>query len=317
MKILVTGSNGLVGNSFRRLSRSFPAHQWIFATRQSCNLTDATSVLSFFRSTRPDIVIHLAAKVGGLFMNIDNNLRMYTENAAIDSNIIQACVDTGVSKCVMCLSTCVFPDCVCDSFSEEDLHRGEPHDSNNGYAYAKRITEILTRLYMKSGVSTKFYCVSPTNMYGPNDNFNLQNAHVVPALIMKAHRIYASESEQSLHVYGSGEAKRQFMYVDDLATVIMKLLFEYEGAPGHFIVAPPDEHSINQLAEIICEQTSIPRVISHTVHRSGDEGQRRKFACANKLLSLPCMEDFQFTPLPEGIRKTIQWLRNNYEDARM
>ncbi len=314
MKILVTGADGLVGNAFRRIQQSYADHEWVFVTRRMCNLENKIDVNNLFDIEEPDVVIHLAAKVGGLYMNIRNNLTMYKENVAINTNIIDACVDYNVSKCIICLSTCVFPDRVCESFTEEDLHMGEPHDSNNGYAYAKRQAEIYSRLQMKRGCHTKFYCVSPTNMYGPNDNFELNNSHVVPALIMKAFLIYASESESSLVVKGSGLAKRQFMYVDDFANIIMRLILGYDGPESHFIVAPDWEHTINDLAIIICRSMKIHDTIVHTPVEN--EGQMRKFANANKLLSLPCMDDFQFTPLDEGIQTTVDWVKNNGSTMR-
>ena len=180
--------------------------------------------------------------------------------------------------------------------------------SNNGYAYAKRHAEVLSRMHMKAGCATKFYCISPTNMYGPNDNFSIINGHVIPALIFKAYRIFASESESSLHLKGSGNALRQFMYVDDFAEVIMRLL-SYEGEERHFIVAPNVEHSIKDVAKMICRSMNIHDILVHT--HVEDEGQRRKFANANKLLSLPCMDGFQFTPVEEGIHQTVNWVKNN------
>lgn len=309
MRILVTGSNGLVGNAFRRIAEIYNEHEWVFATRSMCNLLIKSEVSHMIDMENPDIVIHLASKVGGLFMNINNNLSMYNDNMKINTNIIEACVEYNIPKCILCLSTCVFPDRVCDSFTEDDLHMGEPHNSNNGYAYAKRQAEIISRLHMKAGCTTKFYCVSPTNMYGPNDNFNIEDAHVVPALIMKAYNIHASESESNLVIKGSGNAKRQFMYVDDFAEIVMRLLFSYDGSDRHFIIAPNEEHSINDLAKVICRKMGIHDTLSHT--SVSDEGQRRKFANANKILSLSCMHDFQFTPLEEGIRKTVEWVKNN------
>lgn len=314
MKILVTGADGLVGNAFRRISDAYTQHEWIFSTSSTCNLLNKHDVYHMLDVNEPDVVVHLAAKVGGLYMNINNNLDMYKDNVKINTHIIDGCVKYNIPKCFLCLSTCVFPDRSCDSFTEDDLHMGEPHDSNNGYAYAKRQAEILSRMYMKDGCVTKFYCISPTNMYGPNDNFSLSHGHVIPALVFKAYKIYASESESSLPVIGSGNALRQFMYVDDLAEVIMRLMMSYDGPERHFIVAPNVEHSINQVAKMICKSMNIHDILVHTPVQN--EGQRRKFANANKLLSLPCMDDFQFTPVEEGIQKTVDWVKANGANIR-
>ncbi len=309
MKILVTGSNGLVGNAVRRTQ--LDGVEYVFITHADGDLRKPNDVDAMIANHRPDVVLHLAAKVGGLFMNMNNNSDMFRDNLAMNVNMIDACVKYDVERCFICLSTCIFPDCRNDLFTEEDLHLGAPHWSNYGYACAKRYAEVYAEKYEKQGCHTKFHFLIPTNIYGPNDHFNdVHNAHVVPALITKAYYLYCSESEQSLAVAGDGTPLRQFMYADDLAKVFHRLVMSEQPVPRLLIVTPSEEHSIAQLARSVCRAMGIHDSLTFI---SGANGQMRKRGINDRLLSLQCMEGFEFTPLEEGIKRTVNWVKSHPE----
>lgn len=315
MKILVTGSDGLVGRAVRRIAEQHPDHEYVFATRKTCDLTDRGAVFTLFEDELPDVVVHLAAKVGGLFYNLANHTEMYRANVEMNSNIIDASVAYGVVKCFVCLSTCIFPDTEKGEFTEADLHMGAPHWSNYGYAVAKRYAEVLASKYMDHDkCATSFHFLAPTNLYGPEDNFRELQSHVVPALIRRAHTMWCSESDSGLSVRGDGTPLRQFLYVDDLAKILMTLVEEAGPLPRTMIVAPSEEYTIRQLAETVCDAATLPKI--SLVFTGGANGQARKYASNSLLMSLPCMKGFEFTSLGDGIARTMHWYSTHLTEAR-
>ncbi len=162
-----------------------------------------------------DIVIHLAAKVGGLFANLQNKVQFFEQNIKINMNVIQACFESKVKRLVCMLSTCIYPDGISIPIYEQDLHQGPPHDSNSGYAYAKRMCEVQCQLYREQ-YNCDFCCVVPTNLYGPWDSYADDKSHVVAALIKRA-----SQSKQELIVWGSGQPLRQFCFAGDICKLVL------------------------------------------------------------------------------------------------
>ena len=313
MKILITGSDGLVGRSVRRISSMHPEHQFVFTTRAMCDLTDRQAVLDLIDNEKPDVVVHLAAKVGGLFFNLANHTEMYRVNVQMNTNVIDACVRSNVTKCFVCLSTCIFPDCASSFFSEDDLHRGAPHWSNYGYAVAKRYAEILASKYMdQDKCSTQFHFLAPTNMYGPEDNFREDQSHVVPALIRRAHTVWCSEGE-SFPIHGDGTPLRQFLYVDDFAKILMRLIGSDQPIPRTLILSPSEDYTIRQLAEAVCDAATLPRACISLM--GGANGQARKHASNALLMSLPCMHGFEFTSLSDGIATTMHWFSSQFGNS--
>src|SRR6056300_1413163 len=181
MSTLITGSTGLVGSALKNF---FP--NAICVSSKDANLTDPESTFRLIQAYKPDIVIHLAANVGGLFKNMNDNVDMFTKNIYINTNIVDACVKNQVTKFIGCLSTCIFPAEIEYPIHENVLHDGEPHESNFGHGYAKRMLEVHCRAVSEQ-YGYKYKCVIPTNIYGPHDNFSLIDGHVIPALIHKAY----------------------------------------------------------------------------------------------------------------------------------
>jgi len=184
-KILITGSSGLVGNAFRKIAQDYE-YEFIFSTSSDCDLTNYEKTYEYFNLVKPNYVIHLAACVGGLYKNMNFKVDMLEKNLLINFNVLKCCHQVNVDKCICILSTCIFPDNTTYPIDETMLHNGPPHTSNDAYAYAKRMMEIHCRAYNEQ-YNTNFSCIIPTNIYGPHDNFSLEDGHVIPALI---HRCY-------------------------------------------------------------------------------------------------------------------------------
>ncbi|KAK5964259.1 GDP-L-fucose synthase [Trichostrongylus colubriformis] len=225
--VLVTGGTGLVGKAIEQVvkSEARPNEKWVFIGSKDCDLTNLQATRRLFEDSRPTHVIHLAAMVGGLFHNLAHNLEFFRRNMAINDNVLAMCHEFDVVKCVSCLSTCIFPDATTYPIDETMVHLGPPHDSNFGYSYAKRMIDVLNRGYAQD-YGRKYTSVIPCNVFGPHDNYNLQSAHVLPALI---HKTYIAKKEgKPLEVFGTGRPLRQFIYSIDLARLFVWVLRSYE-----------------------------------------------------------------------------------------
>lgn len=307
-KILVTGGTGLVGSAIYSISLSYPSYEFVFLSSKDCDLTSWEKTFNYFNEFKPDYVIHLAANVGGLFKNMKNKVDMLESNLAINTNVLKASHLINVKKLVACLSTCIFPDKTTYPINESMLHLGPPHHSNDAYAYAKRILEIQCRAYREQ-YGDNFVCVIPTNIYGPHDNFNLEDAHVIPALIHKCY--LAKQSNIPFEIAGTGKPLRQFIYSEDLAKLIIWVLECYsESEPIILSVNEDDEISIKNLVTIIGDEFEYKNIIWNDTK---SDGQYKKTADNSKLKSFI---DFEFTDLKIGIIKTIKWFIENYEILR-
>jgi GDP-L-fucose synthase len=304
--ILVTGGSGLVGNAIKKICGEYK-FDFIFLTSKMCNLLNYPETDLFFNKVRPDFVIHLAANVGGLYKNMDNPVQMLEDNLLINRNVLKCSYKYNVKKLIACLSTCIFPDKTNYPIDETMLHNGPPHPSNEGYAYAKRILDIQCKAYNKE-YNTNFVTIIPTNIYGPFDNFNLDESHVLPSLI---HKCYMSKNEQTPFVIrGSGNTLRQFIYSIDLAKLIMEILLS--DVKEGIILSPEEEYSIKEIAEMISKEFGNTNNL--IFDKSFSDGQHKKTVNNSKLMEI--FPDFKFTPIDEGLRYTIQWFNENYSSVR-
>jgi len=307
MKILVTGSSGLVGQAIQKLSHGYENSNWIFVSSKDADLLDFNETKTLFNLHNPNIVIHLAAYVGGLFKNLNNNLEMFEKNILINLNVIRCCHLYNVNKAIFCLSTCIFPNLVTYPINEEQLHNGVPHESNYGYSYSKRMLEVHCRLYNQK-YNRQYICISPTNIYGKYDNFSLQDSHVVPGLI---HQCYlAQKNNRPFIIKGSGKPLRQFLYSEDLAQIIINITFD-SILESNIIVAPSKEISINELGSIISKIFNY-NVIEYD--KNYLDGQYKK-TVDNKLL-LKLYPNTKFTSINDGLKDTISWFIKNYNCVR-
>ncbi|VDP73617.1 unnamed protein product [Echinostoma caproni] len=251
----MTGGTGLVGHGIR-LALNSPEYDlarenehWVFASSRDVNLTDPQATQQYFEHIRPTHVIHLAAKVGGLFANMSGNLEFFRQNVLINDNVLASSFSVGVRKVVSCLSTCIFPDQTTYPIDETMVHNGPPHDSNYGYSYAKRMIDVLNRAYSEQ-YGVVYTSVIPTNVFGPYDNFNIERGHVLPGLIHKAY--LSKKQNQPLIVWGSGTPLRQFIYSVDLGRLIIWTLREYNDTSPIILSVPEDQEiSIRQAAQAV------------------------------------------------------------------
>ena len=310
--VMVTGGSGLVGKAIEAVvSRdSRPDETWVFLSSKDADLTNLLSTRSVFERVKPTHVIHLAAKVGGLFKNMKYRVEMWKENVDINNNVMECCREFGVVKLVSCLSTCIFPDKTTFPIDETMLHNGPPHFSNEGYAYAKRMIDVLNRSYREE-YGSNFTSVIPTNIYGAHDNYNLEDSHVVPGLI---HKFYnAKKNGTNMTVMGTGKPLRQFIFSEDLAALMIWTLREYtESEPIILSVGEEDEVSIKDVVETIAKAMNFEGEIVFDTTKA--DGQFKKTANNAKLRGY--LPDFKFTPFATGIKRSVDWFVANYETAR-
>ena len=296
---IVTGGTGLVGSAI---------NAGVHLSTQDVDLKDWKETLSMFEHLQPKNVIHCAARVGGLGGNMNYKGEFYYDNIMMNTNVLEASRRVGVEKVVSFLSTCIFPDDVEYPLTEKKIHLGEPHNSNYPYAYAKRMLDIQSRAYREQ-YGVNYISVIPTNIYGPNDNFDLKNGHVIPSLIHKCY--LAKENNTDFVVWGSGKPLREFIYSEDVARLTEWALENYnEEEP--IIFSTSDEISVGNVAEMIVYYIGFKGKLVFDDEKP--DGQFRKPSDNSKLLSY--LPDFKFTPMEEGIEKSVNWFVENYEEAR-
>ncbi|KAI0050319.1 NAD(P)-binding protein [Auriscalpium vulgare] len=317
--ILVTGGTGLVGSAIRRVLETepvgsrygrLPGERWVFLSSKDADLRDPVQTKALFDKYQPTRVIHLAALVGGLFRNMKMKYTFLDDNMRINENVITHSHRVGVTKVVSCLSTCVFPDKVEYPLDETKIHDGPPHQSNFGYAHAKRLVDVYNHAY-KEQFGVTYTAAIPTNVFGPNDNFDLEDSHVIPALIHRC--VLAKRNNTPFVVAGSGKPLRQFIYSDDLAKLMIWQLREYDDVePVILSVGESEEISIETVVKAIVKAVGFEGQYTFDISRA--DGQYRKPASNKKLISLH--EDFEFTPFESALRDTVDWFLNNYDSAR-
>ena len=304
MKCLVTGISGLLGSEVISLSPGS-----IGLNSKDCDLTES-SHLRFFPNGKFDTVIHCAAKVGGVKANTDYVADFFDSNVKMNMNVLEACKYDGL-KLVSVLSTCIYPDApyVKYPLTEDQLHIGPPHTSNFGYAYSKRMLEVQSRAYRQQ-FGCNFISVIPNNLYGHNDNYDLNSSHVIPALIRKFYEAMCSGKDEVV-VWGSGRPVREFTFARDAAKIILWLAENYDGEEP-VNIGNPDCVSIDQLSQMIGDEIGYKGHVRFDT--SKPDGQYEKPSSNEKLRSLGW--DGKYTPLHEGLRETINSFQARYPNIR-
>jgi len=302
--LIVTGADGLLGSAVRR---AVPDDAY-YLTHSEVDLTDFNSVRTAFHLLKPTRIIHTAAVVAGLGGNMIHSGEYFRNNIMLNTNVLEAARQAGVRKLISYMSTCVFPDPCAHPLKESDLHGGPPHPSNFGYAYAKRMLDVQSSAYRKEW-NCRYIVAIPTNMYGPNDNFNLVEGHVIPSLIHKTY--LAKINRTDLTVWGTGKPLREFIHADDIVRLSLWALNEYdEDAP--IIFSSGAEISIADLVALVVR---LMRFTGRVVFDSSKpDGQFRKPSDTSKLRRY-CPE-FQFTPIEQGLEETIAWFLAHYPRVR-
>ena len=248
-----------------------------FATREDGDLTDYEATRALFRRVEPTHVIHLAALVGGIGGNLMHSGDFFRSNILINTNVLDAAREVGVEKLVSYMSTCVFPNDASYPLTVDQLHLGPPHPSNFGYAYAKRMLEVQSRAY-RAQWGMNYVVLIPTNIYGPHDNWNLTEGHVVPALIHKC--AVAKQSGDPLVVWGSGTPLREFVYSRDVAALSLWAAAEYDSETP-LILTSGIEVSIRNLVESVVEAMGFQGEVVFDADKP--DGQFRKPSSAEPL----------------------------------
>lgn len=291
MKILVTGGNGMVGSHLKEIRSDL-----ITFSSKDYDLTkyeDADKTISI---TKPDTILHLAAKVGGIKANIESPVDYFEENLLINTNILKAAHQNGVKRFIGILSTCAYPDVV-DSYpmTEEDLHKGPPAISNFGYGYAKRCLAVQIDAYNKQ-YGTKYQYLIPSNLYSEYEHKDEKNTHFLNALVEKIIKA-EQEGKKEITLWGTGKPLRQFTYALDLAKVISYVVDK--DITESFNVSYPYSYTIHEMADIALDVLGHADWKINYIHPELD-GQFRKDVSVDKMLNY--VPDFKFTPLDKGIK---------------
>jgi GDP-L-fucose synthase len=302
-KIFVAGHRGLVGSALMRRLESAGYANLITRGRAQLDLTNQPAVAEFFQKERPAAVILAAAKVGGIKANNDFPAEFLLENLALQNNVIRASHENAVRKLVFLGSSCIYPKHAPQPIPEDALLTGPLEPTNEAYAIAKIAGIKLCQAYARE-YGANFVSLMPTNLYGPNDNFDLQSSHVLPALLRKAHEAKATDSQQIM-VWGSGKPRREFLHVDDLASACLFLLEKYD-SPEIVNVGCGDDISIRDLAELICDVVGFRGELAWDA--SKPDGTPRKLLDVSKLRGLGWEPAI---PLREGIARTYEWFLEN------
>ena len=305
MKILITGATGMVGSAFKHI---YPKRDLVKCPR-SYDLRDPQHVQRVIQDIHPDAIIHLAAKVGGVKANMEYLGEFYRDNILINTNVLEAARKFKVKKVVSLLSTCIYPDEVNYPLTEDQIHNGPPHPSNYAYAYAKRMLDIQSRAY-RDQYGCNFITAIPNNLFGEHDNFDLENSHVLPAIIRKVYEAKLSGTNVSL--WGNGSSLREFTYSRDLAEILLFLLDHYND-PEPINVGNTNEISIKEAAETICEIMDFKGKI--TWDTTKPKGQHRKPSSNSKLLDLGWRKE-NYTNFKKALTKTCEWVILKYPNIR-
>ena len=303
--ILITGASGMVGAAFRDI---LPDATYLSSAEQ--DLRDPQSARFAMIEHKPGIVIHLAAKVGGVKSNTDHIADFYSDNILINTNVLNAAHAFGVKKVVSLLSTCVYPDKVDYPLTEDQIHNGEPHHSNFGYAYAKRMLDVESRAYRQQ-YGCNFICAVPNNLYGLNDNFDLENGHVIPALMRKIWEAKINNTPY-IEVWGDGSPLREFTYSGDIAKILLFLLENYN-EPEPINIGNTEEYSISGVVEMLCRILQYDGEIIW--NKNMPNGQQRKPSSNKKLLDIGWKKEY-YTSFEDGTKKVCKWFVDNYPNVR-
>ena len=303
-KIYVAGHRGLVGSAIVRQLRNQGYENLLLRTRVELDLTSQLEVRGFFRSETPDYVFLAAAKVGGIHANDTYPADFIVDNLAIELNVIRAAYKNGVKRLLFLGSSCIYPKQAPQPLREEYLLTGPLEPTNEPYAVAKiagiKMCESYNRQY-----GSEFVSVMPTNLYGPNDNFDLENSHVLPALIRKFHEA-KERGDDKVVVWGTGSPRREFLYVDDMAAACV-FVMNREGYTDMVNIGVGEDIQIRDLARLVGEVVGFEGEIVFDPGKP--DGTPRKLLDVSRLQALGWSAK---TGLREGIEETYRWYLKNF-----
>lgn len=304
-KIFVAGHRGLVGSAIVRMLRKEGFTNLVLKTHKELDLTNQHAVTEFFAQEKPEYIFLAAAKVGGIMANKTYPADFIYHNLAIQTNIIHSAYAHKVKKLLFLGSSCIYPKLCPQPIKEEYLLSGALEPSNKAYAIAKIAGIIMCQSYNEQ-YGTKFISLMPTNLYGPNDNFDLENSHVLPAMIRKFHDAKIAKNHD-VTLWGTGSAEREFLHVDDLAEASLFLMKNYDDS-AIINVGTGEDVTIKELAEKIKHVIGYEGTINWDTTKP--DGTPRKLLDVSKLHSLGWKHNIS---LDLGITATYDWFKKNYD----
>ncbi|GGH16226.1 GDP-L-fucose synthase family protein [Silvibacterium dinghuense] len=311
-KIFIAGHRGLVGSAIRRGLEEHGYTNLLLRTRAELDLTDKAAVRTFFEQERPEYVFLAAAKVGGIVANDTYPADFIRENLEIQTNVIDAAYRSGVKRLLFLGSSCIYPKLCPQPIKEEYLLTGPLEPTNRAYALAKIAGIEMCWAYNRQ-YGTQFLAAMPTNLYGPNDNFDLKNSHVLPALIRKAAEAKAA-GEANITVWGTGTPRRELLYSDDLAEACLYLMSLPDAEFGKLLTTgePPlinigtgEDLTIRELAELVCKVVGFAGELIFDTTRP--DGTPRKLMDVSRIHALGWQAK---TPLEDGIRRVYESVKD-------
>ena len=297
--IFIAGHRGLAGGAILRELQQAGCTRLVTQTRAETDLRDREAVRRFFERARPKVVVLAAAKVGGIKANNDFPVEFLLENLRIQNNVIEAAHDFDVRKLLFLGSSCIYPKFAPQPLSESSLMTGELEPTNEPYAIAKIAGIRLCQAYARE-YGRNFISAMPTNLYGPGDNFDLQNSHVLPALLRKIHEAKVSGADH-VAVWGTGTPRREFLHVSDLASAC-RFLIENYNSPELINVGYGEDVTIRELAELIGEVVGFRGRLEFDANKP--DGTPRKLMDISRLKTLGWKPRIA---LRDGIRETYEW----------
>lgn len=306
MKVLILGSNGLVGSSLRRILDKNPKISEIIAsTREDTDLFNLESTKKLIDKNTPDVLINAAAKVGGIYANNTKRVEFILENLKINTNVLESCIPHENIKIINLGSSCIYPLEVENPIEEESIMMGKLEPTNSPYAMAK-----LTAIEIGNALSQQYghnvINLMPTNLYGPNDRFSENDSHVIPGLIFRMHKAKL-ENQKSFEIWGSGNPKREFLYVDDLSESI-NFIIDNKIDISLLNIGSGNEITIKELALIIKGIVGFTGKVSFNT--SMPDGIERKFLSSKKIMELGWSPKVN---LEQGLITTYKWFQENYK----
>ena len=306
-KVWVAGHRGMVGSAIVRALKDNGFSEIITKTSTELDLTNQSDVNSFFKEEKPEFVFMAAAKVGGIVANNTYRAQFLYENLMIESNVVHYSHEHDVKKMLFLGSSCIYPKLAPQPLKEEYLLQGYLEPTNEPYAIAKIAGIKLAESY-RHQYGCNFISAMPTNLYGPNDNYDLKNSHVLPALLRKFHDATINNKDQ-VEIWGTGSPRREFMHVDDLADACVFLMKNYD--ESQFVnVGVGNDVSIKELAEIVAEVTGFGGELKFDT--SKPDGTPRKLMDVSKLHSLGWRHKIE---LMEGVKSVYESVKDSKEFA--
>jgi GDP-L-fucose synthase len=306
--VYVAGHRGLVGSAIWRHLEALGFDDLVGASSAEVDLRDRQATTAFFEATRPDVVIDAAARVGGILANSREPAEFLSDNLRIQLNVMDAAAAMGVERLLFLGSSCIYPKMAPQPITEDSLLTGPLEASNSAYAIAK-IAGVMQVQAHRQQYGRRWISAMPTNLYGPNDNFDPESSHVLPALIRRFHEA-AEANAPTVTLWGSGTPRREFLHVDDLASAVVTLLSSYDGdAPVN--VGVGEDVSILQLAQMVASVVGYDGAIA--LDPSKPDGTPRKLLDVTRLKALGWAPAVS---LREGIDSTYRWFLEHRADVR-